>query len=208
MADDVQTDVGERVKRQPSRGMYVLPSLFTAGNMAAGYYAITQSIQGSVADQSYFDRAALALGIAVLFDGLDGMIARMTNTASDFGKELDSLADVDMFGVALGLLAYIWGFRMLPVMAHPQLREQLMHIGIFCMRHLPDLRSEPAGTVQHQHQSSAAQSRATVRSILLECQYPCAGVISSCGPFSERVTPIDNPWIVARFDSDCFLFTS
>jgi CDP-diacylglycerol--serine O-phosphatidyltransferase len=57
-----------KAKHQPSRGMYVLPSLFTAGNMAAGYYAITQSIQGSAADTSYFDRAALALGIAVLFD--------------------------------------------------------------------------------------------------------------------------------------------
>ena len=131
MGDEAQVAAGRNVRRQPSRGMYVLPSLFTAGNMAAGYYAITQSIQGSVADQSYFDRAALALGIAVLFDGLDGMIARMTNTASDFGKELDSLADVITFGVAPSLLAYIWGFRMLPVMEHPQLREQLMHIGIF-----------------------------------------------------------------------------
>ena len=64
--------VDGKVRRQPSRGMYVLPSLFTAGNMAAGFYAITQSIQGSATDQGYFDRAALALGIAVLFDGLDG----------------------------------------------------------------------------------------------------------------------------------------
>jgi CDP-diacylglycerol--serine O-phosphatidyltransferase len=127
----VQIGADGKVRRQPSRGMYILPSLFTAGNMAAGYYAITQSIQGSVADQSYFDRAALALGIAVLFDGLDGIIARMTNTASDFGRELDSLADVITFGVAPSLLAYIWGFRMLSALEHPQLREQLVHIGIF-----------------------------------------------------------------------------
>src|SRR5271168_4905245 len=131
MADEAQPGAGGKVRRRPSRGMYVLPSLFTAGNMAAGYYAITQSIQGSVADQSYFDRAALALGIAVLFDGLDGIIARVTNTTSDFGKELDSLADVITFGVAPSLLAYIWGFRMLPLMAHPRLREQIVHIGIF-----------------------------------------------------------------------------
>ena len=70
---------------------------------------------------AYFDRAALAIGFAVLFDGVDGMIARMTNTASDFGKELDSLADVITFGVAPSLLAYIWGFRMLPTMGYPQL---------------------------------------------------------------------------------------
>src|ERR1700726_2754936 len=129
--EDAQIGTDGKIRRQPSRGMYVLPSLFTAGNMAAGYYAITQSIQGSAADQGYFDRAALALGIAVLFDGLDGIIARMTNTASDFGKELDSLADVITFGVAPSLLAYLWGFRMLPEMEHPQLRGQLVHIGIF-----------------------------------------------------------------------------
>ncbi|MEO6982987.1 MAG: CDP-diacylglycerol--serine O-phosphatidyltransferase, partial [Edaphobacter sp.] len=53
--------------------MYILPSLFTAGNMAAGYYAITQSVQGSATDTVHFDHAALAIGIAVLFDGLDGI---------------------------------------------------------------------------------------------------------------------------------------
>jgi CDP-diacylglycerol--serine O-phosphatidyltransferase len=111
--------------------MYVLPSLFTAGNMAAGYYAITQSIQGTAADTYHFDHAALALGIAVLFDGLDGIIARLTNTTSDFGRELDSLADVITFGVAPSLLAYIWGFRMLPLMRHPELRQQIVHIGVF-----------------------------------------------------------------------------
>src|ERR1700678_4645837 len=125
-----ETQTMEKVRRRPSRGMYLLPSLFTAGNMAAGYYAITQTIQGSAADQGYFDRAALALGIAVLFDGLDGIIARMTNTASDFGRELDSLADVITFGVAPSLLAYIWGFRMLPSMAHPEARQQIVHIEI------------------------------------------------------------------------------
>ncbi len=62
---------------------------------------------------SSFDRAALAIGFAVAFDGVDGMVARMTGTASDFGKELDSLADVVTFGVAPALLAYMWGFRML-----------------------------------------------------------------------------------------------
>jgi CDP-diacylglycerol--serine O-phosphatidyltransferase len=120
-----------RMQRRPSRGMYVLPSLFTAGNIAAGYYAITQSIQGSVAQPEYFDHAALAIGFAVLFDGVDGRIARMTRTTSDFGKELDSLADVITFGVAPSLLAYIWGFRMLPLTVHPSLRENVLHAGVF-----------------------------------------------------------------------------
>jgi CDP-diacylglycerol--serine O-phosphatidyltransferase len=120
-----------RPKRHPSRGMYVLPSLFTAGNIGLGFYAITQSVQGSPTEQGYFDRAALAIGFAVLFDGLDGRVARTTNTTSDFGKELDSLADVITFGVAPSLLAYIWGFRMLPLSIHPDLRENVLHAGVF-----------------------------------------------------------------------------
>ncbi|HEY8996255.1 MAG TPA: CDP-diacylglycerol--serine O-phosphatidyltransferase [Edaphobacter sp.] len=118
-------------RRRPSRGMYVLPSLFTAGNIAAGYYAITQAIQGSALEPQYFDRAALAIGFAVLFDGVDGMIARLTNTASDFGKELDSLADVITFGVAPSLLAYLWGIKSLPVSDYATLRDKVMHLGIF-----------------------------------------------------------------------------
>jgi CDP-diacylglycerol--serine O-phosphatidyltransferase len=121
----------ETPKRHPSRGMYVLPSLFTAGNIALGYYAMTQSIQGSVAEPAYFDRAALAIGVAALLDGLDGFIARVTHTTSDFGHELDSLADVITFGVAPSLLAYIWGFRMLPLTVHPDLRQNVLHAGVF-----------------------------------------------------------------------------
>ncbi len=130
----MEEEMGEaqntRVQRQPSRGMYVLPSLFTAGNIGAGFYAMTQSIQGSVADPAYFDRAALAIGFAVLFDGLDGRIARMTHTTSAFGRELDSLADVVTFGVAPAILAYIWGFRMLPLTVSPYLRERIAHLGV------------------------------------------------------------------------------
>lgn len=120
-----------RERRTPSRGMYVLPSLFTAGNIGAGYYAITQSIQGSAAQPASFDRAAMAIGFAILFDSVDGMVARLTNTASDFGKELDSLADVITFGVAPSLLAYLWGFRMLQLHELPMLRDKITHLGVF-----------------------------------------------------------------------------
>jgi len=122
---------GIRPRRRPSRGMYVLPSLFTAGNIGAGYYAITQSIQGSAVDHSGFDHAALAIGLAALLDGVDGYIARLTHTTSDFGKELDSLADVITFGVAPSLLAYLWGFKTLPLTVYPQLRDNVLHAGIF-----------------------------------------------------------------------------
>ncbi len=115
--------------RQPRRGMYVLPSLFTAGNIAAGYYAITESIRGAGGDDLAFNHAALAIGFAVLFDGLDGRVARMTNTSSDFGREFDSLADVITFGVAPSLLAYLWGIHAVMPTSYPYLQERLHLLG-------------------------------------------------------------------------------
>jgi len=111
------------------RGMYVLPSIFTAGNIAAGYYAISQAIQGSASAPFHFDNAAKAIGFAVLFDGLDGRIARMTNTTSDFGRELDSLADVITFGVAPAILAWIWGCHQIPELWQPDLRHKIIQAG-------------------------------------------------------------------------------
>src|SRR5882757_9178322 len=119
------------LRQRPRRGMYILPSLFTAGNIAAGYYAITQTLQGSAADPSYFNRAALAIGFAIPFDALDGRIARLTNTTSDFGRELDSLADVITFGVAPSILAFAWGFRTLPMTTDPSIRRLLIEFGAF-----------------------------------------------------------------------------
>src|SRR5882757_5754453 len=101
-----------RRSKRVRKGMYILPSLFTAGNIAAGYFAIAQTFQASITgDFSRFDLAAKAIGFAIFFDGLDGRIARMTNTTSEFGKQLDSLADVITFGVAPAFLAYAWGLR-------------------------------------------------------------------------------------------------
>jgi CDP-diacylglycerol--serine O-phosphatidyltransferase len=111
--------------------MYVLPSLFTAVNIYAGFYAITQSLQGSVEEPHHFNYAAMAIGFAIPFDALDGRIARMTNTTSEFGKELDSLADVITFGVAPSILAFTWGFRMLPEAMDPVLRQKLIQLGAF-----------------------------------------------------------------------------
>ena len=117
-------------RRPARRGMYVLPSLFTAGNIAAGYYAILESLNGWRSGEAYFfDRAALAIIFAILFDGLDGRIARMTNTSSAFGRELDSLADVITFGVAPSLLAYLWGVRQIVPSGHPLIEARLVHFG-------------------------------------------------------------------------------
>jgi len=104
----------DRSPKRLRKGLYILPSLFTTGNIAAGFYAILQVTHGTLAEPWHFDNAAIAIGFAVLFDGLDGRIARLTHTSSDFGRELDSLADVITFGVAPALLAWMWGFRELP----------------------------------------------------------------------------------------------
>jgi len=125
---DTAMDAGT-TRRPARRGMFVLPSLFTAGNIAAGYYAITQSIRGANGDDHAFNRAALAIGFAVLFDGLDGRVARMTNTSSDFGREFDSLADVITFGVAPSLLAFLWGVQSVLPSAYPDLQDRIFQLG-------------------------------------------------------------------------------
>lgn len=118
-------------RRRRPRGMFILPSVFTAVNIAAGFFAITQSLEGSVHEPHHFDWAALAIGLAIPFDALDGRIARLTNTESDFGRELDSLADVITFGVAPSILAFTWGFRSLPEILNPDFRAKLIQVGAF-----------------------------------------------------------------------------
>ncbi len=124
-----QRDDDSSGPRKTRKGLYILPSLFTAFNIAAGYYALSQAIQGTASDPWHFDQAAKAIGFAIAFDGLDGRIARMTNTVSAFGRELDSLADVIAFGVAPAILAWMWGFRMLPAMDDNGLRLKIIQLG-------------------------------------------------------------------------------
>jgi len=120
---------GENRTGRMRKGMYILPSLFTTGNIALGYYAIVQVMQASVREPWHLNIAAKAIGFAVLFDGLDGRIARMTHTSSDFGRELDSLADVITFGVAPAMLAWTWGFRLMPEVALTEWHIKLTQLG-------------------------------------------------------------------------------
>jgi len=90
------------------RGVYLLPSLFTAGNLLCGYFAILMTLRGTSQD---FDSAARAIGLAILLDSLDGRVARLIGGDSQFGKEFDSLADVISFGVAPAILAFVWGLH-------------------------------------------------------------------------------------------------
>ncbi|GAA0698654.1 CDP-diacylglycerol--serine O-phosphatidyltransferase [Marinobacterium maritimum] len=84
------------------RGVYLLPNLFTTGALFSGFYAIVAGMNGQ------FEAAAIAVFVAMLLDGLDGRVARMTNTQSQFGAEYDSLSDMVSFGVAPALVAYNW----------------------------------------------------------------------------------------------------
>jgi CDP-diacylglycerol--serine O-phosphatidyltransferase len=95
------------VPRRPRRGISVLPSLFTLANMFCGYACVVYAMRGEYA------MAAPLIGIAVVLDMLDGRIARMTGTASEFGVQFDSMADVISFGMAPAILAFAWGLSAL-----------------------------------------------------------------------------------------------
>jgi CDP-diacylglycerol--serine O-phosphatidyltransferase len=87
------------------RGIYLLPNLFTTGALFAGFYAIVQAMNG------HFEHSAVAIFIAMVLDGLDGRVARLTHTQSEFGAEYDSLSDMVSFGVAPSLVVYEWALK-------------------------------------------------------------------------------------------------
>ncbi|EIT67586.1 MULTISPECIES: CDP-diacylglycerol--serine O-phosphatidyltransferase [Hydrocarboniphaga] len=93
--------------RKRRKGIYLLPNLFTTGTLFGGFYAIIMAMNGR------FEAACVGILIAMIADGLDGRIARMTNTASDFGKEYDSLCDMVAFGVAPAIVVYAFSLRYL-----------------------------------------------------------------------------------------------
>jgi CDP-diacylglycerol--serine O-phosphatidyltransferase len=109
-------------RRGIKKGLYLLPSAFTAANIGMGYYAIMAALRGFQVlgvgtgggelerATIHFDSAARAIGWAVLFDALDGRIARLTKTTTEIGIQLDSIADVVTFGIAPAVLVYAWGY--------------------------------------------------------------------------------------------------
>jgi CDP-diacylglycerol--serine O-phosphatidyltransferase len=118
-----------RLRQRFRKGVFVIPSLLTTANIFCGFYSVMESLAGAKAlalipalgtDSLYsgaiatatehFDRAAITIGLAALFDLLDGRVARMTNATSEFGLELDSIADVVSFGIAPAMLAFAWGY--------------------------------------------------------------------------------------------------
>ncbi|WP_371736687.1 MULTISPECIES: CDP-diacylglycerol--serine O-phosphatidyltransferase [Oceanospirillaceae] len=103
---DNEDENGRKSAKWPGRkGIYLLPNLFTTGALFSGFYAVVASMNG------HFENAAIAIFIAMILDGLDGRVARLTNTQSDFGAEYDSLADMVSFGVAPALVAFSWALQ-------------------------------------------------------------------------------------------------
>jgi CDP-diacylglycerol--serine O-phosphatidyltransferase len=100
MPDFIHRKTDRQRPRMRDRGIYLLPNLFTTGALFAGFYAVVQAMNGR------FEHAAVAIFIAMVLDGLDGRVARMTHTQSAFGAEYDSLADMVSFGVAPALVIY------------------------------------------------------------------------------------------------------
>lgn len=128
-----------KFRRKRRRPRFALPTLFTVGTLFCGYYTLVQTVKAVALPASraaeaalLLDYAAIAIGIAMLTDGLDGRIARLTKSTSEFGGELDSLADCITFGAGPALLAYAWGMRgALPAGGSPLL-ELLPPLGYFC----------------------------------------------------------------------------
>jgi CDP-diacylglycerol--serine O-phosphatidyltransferase len=126
---------------RPRRVAYALPTLFTAGNIFLGFLSILRSfngammaaagVAGAAGAPEHFSIAAKAIGAAVFLDGLDGRIARMTNTTSDFGREMDSLADVVSFGIAPAVLAFAWGVQFVDTSIAEGIRSHLFRAGYF-----------------------------------------------------------------------------
>ncbi len=90
---------------RPKRGIYLLPNLFTTGVLFGGFFAVLSAVDGQ------FEKAAVAIFVAMVLDGLDGRVARLTNTQTAFGGEYDSLSDMVAFGMAPGLVVYLWALQ-------------------------------------------------------------------------------------------------
>ncbi|MEO8596624.1 MAG: CDP-diacylglycerol--serine O-phosphatidyltransferase [Candidatus Solibacter sp.] len=125
-------------ERRPRKAAYVLPTMFTAGNIYLGYIAILHCFEGvmragsgGAGGSERFAQAAIAIIAAVFLDGLDGRIARMTNTTSDFGREMDSLADVISFGLAPAVLAFAWGVQFIEPVLSEKVRGQIFNAAYF-----------------------------------------------------------------------------
>jgi CDP-diacylglycerol--serine O-phosphatidyltransferase len=104
---EVMTESEKKDTKPRNRGIYLLPNLFTTAALFSGFYAMTSAIDGK------FETAAMLIFVSLVLDGLDGRVARLTNTQSDFGAEYDSMADMISFGAAPAAMMYLWSLETL-----------------------------------------------------------------------------------------------
>jgi CDP-diacylglycerol--serine O-phosphatidyltransferase len=168
--------------RHPRRAAYALPTFFTAGNLFLGFYAMMESFRGAMLIATavdtanwHFRAAAIAIGAAVFLDGLDGRIARMTKTVSDFGREMDSLADVISFGIAPAVLAYTWGVEFAGAPPAPLTLEHLHRAGYFFALYL--LCGAFGGAIQRASKSRAQESGTIGPQVLCRMPIPAAAAM-------------------------------
>ncbi|MBU6460903.1 MAG: CDP-diacylglycerol--serine O-phosphatidyltransferase [Proteobacteria bacterium] len=102
-----QNEAEQQKVRPRNKGYYILPNLFTSAGLFAGFYAIVQAMNGN------FGYAAVAIFIAMIMDSMDGRVARLTGTQSEFGMQFDSLSDMVSFGIAPALVVYVWSLQSL-----------------------------------------------------------------------------------------------
>tara|TARA_R110002167_G_scaffold9806_3_gene45315 strand:+ start:546 stop:1334 length:789 start_codon:yes stop_codon:yes gene_type:complete len=105
LSEAVTADISAKKPKARGRGIYLLPNLLTSAALFSGFYAIIAAMNGS------FEKAAIAIFVSMVLDGLDGRVARMTNTQSEFGAQYDSLADMVSFGVAPALVVFSWSLH-------------------------------------------------------------------------------------------------
>ncbi len=189
-----------RRKQRTNRSL-ALPTMFTVGTMFCGYYTLVQTLKAVALPASraaeaalLLDYAAISIGIAMLTDGLDGRIARITRSTSEFGGELDSLADCVTFGAAPALLAYAWGMRgALPTSGSPLL-ELLPPLGYFCtFLYLTCAAARLARFNVQKDPLPKNPGLAHRRYFVGMPTPPCAGLLGAFVHFSEGY-PIQNWW--------------
>ncbi|GAA3942018.1 CDP-diacylglycerol--serine O-phosphatidyltransferase [Litoribacillus peritrichatus] len=105
--NDCSDTEGNEVKKAKHKGFYLLPNMFTTAALFSGFYAVVASMNG------HFEKAAIAIFVAMILDGLDGRVARLTNTQSEFGAQYDSLSDMVAFGMAPALVSFTWALQSL-----------------------------------------------------------------------------------------------
>ena len=154
--------------RRPRRAAYALPTMFTAGNVFLGFYALIESFQASMAmindaaaAPHHFQNAAVAIGWSVFLDGLDGRIARLTNTVSEFGREMDSLADSMSFGIAPAVLAFSWGVQFVDPSVDARILDYLHSAGLLRGVPVSAVRGGAPGALQYPEEPDSEKSRAS-----------------------------------------------